>query len=69
MKPKHTSGPWYRGCSTKSAGIQIITVNPKTEEPNGLIATVNTKHTIEPGKQISDEVRALPALNYHTATR
>lgn len=55
---QHTPGPWFMGCSTNLGGIQIITINPKTEEPNGLIATINTQHTIEPGKDISDEVRA-----------
>lgn len=40
MKTKHTPGPWFTGCNYPK-GIQIITVNSKTDEPNGLIAKVN----------------------------
>jgi hypothetical protein len=59
--PSHTPGPWHRGCSTRAGGVQIITAD-KNDEPNGLIAVVNAKHTIEPGKAISDEVRANACL-------
>lgn len=40
MTTEHTPGPWYRGArGTKD--IQIITVDPKTEEPGAVVAYVN----------------------------
>lgn len=40
MSTKHTQGPWYRAV-TSLEQIQIVTVDPKTDEPNGLVAVVN----------------------------
>jgi len=36
VNSSHTPGPWYVGCH----GLQIITIDAKRDEPNGLITEV-----------------------------
>lgn len=40
MSQKYTPGPWSTA-ATSLEQIQIVTIDPVRDEPNGLVATIN----------------------------